>query len=482
MKANPPEMSTHTDTGDPADGSLRRAGAVLLVACSVTFVSFLDVTLVNLAFGSIVDSFPVPQATVTWVVSAYAIGFAACLATAGRLADSLGHKPILLSGVVLFGLSSLACAAAPSIETLIVARAVQGIAGAALLPAALGAMLAAVPPHRAAAAIGAWSATGALAAALGPAVGALLVDHWGWRSVFFVNVPACGLLLILGLAVLPSSRARSGGMPDLLGAVLVAGGIGAVVAVLTEARRWGYVSPLTLALLALGLAMLSLVVPRSYRHPRPALEVGLWANRTYALTNLASAALGYGMFAFLLAMPLYLTGIWGLSLLETAACVGATGAAAMVTAAIAGARMTARNARWFAGIGFSGMTAAFAVIGSSAFTSAVSWPQWGLLVSFLGGGTGLAITALSVLTAASVPVHSYSAGIGLNLTARQIGGALGIAVCAATIRTGVEFIDSFHQLFLLLAAVAGCAALGCGALRPAEHPSREEPTHVRDLR
>ncbi|WP_433717223.1 MFS transporter (plasmid) [Nocardia sp. CA-084685] len=452
-----------------------RSGA-LVIACTATFISFLDLALVNLAFTSIAHDFPGSASTLTWVVNAYGIAFAATLAAAGRVADSVGHKQILLVGVAVFGLASLLCAIAPSMSWLITARAIQGVAGAALLPAALGAMLAVVTPQRTAAAVGAWAATGALAGAIGPAVGAVLVDWWGWRSAFAVNVPLCALLLVLGLLVLPPSVPRHDGIPDVFGVVALAGGIGATVAAITQAHRWGASSPLTLTLLVAGIISVAAVLVRSNRHPRPALHVRLWRHTGFALTNVVSAGLGHGMFAYLLAVPAFLTEVWQLTLMQAAACIGAAGTAAMIAAAAAGRHITAHNARWYATAGMLWQATGFALI-ATCFDAVASLGLWAVVALLLGSGVGVAITALSVLTATTVPTRDSAAGMAMNLTARQVGGVIGIAVSAAMISAS-DYLSAFHRLFAVLAAVAVISAAGSLALpalgASAARPARED--------
>ncbi|WP_194829295.1 MFS transporter [Nocardia sp. XZ_19_231] len=454
------------------EGVVRRsvpAGAVLAVACAATFVSFLDLALVNLAFPQIAADFPVGISTLTWVVSAYTVAFAAFLAAFGRLADTLGHQKVLLVGVLVVALSSLGCAIAPTIEWLIAARAVQGIAGAALLPASLGAVLATMPSSKVPAAIGAWSAAGALAAAIGPAAGAVIVEFWGWRATFVAVAAACVLLGAAVVLWIPAHtnepiEGRKSRLPDMLGVALLAAGVGMIVAAVSEAGRWGWSHPVTVMLFVVGLSALCTVVIRGSLHPRPALEVSLWHWRPFAWANVISAVLGHGLFAYLLAAPLFLITIWHLSLMQAAGCVGAAGGLAMIAAGVAGRFITVHNATWFTGVGLMLKAAGFAVV-AGCFGEQRSFALWALVAVLLGVGMGLAITALSVITAAAGGVDSAASAIGLNLTARSIGGAIGVAVLAAVLTDDHYVLASFHRLFAVLAAVAACGAIAAVRLR-----------------
>lgn len=451
---------TSTPTGTPATVNTTSLAAVLIVGCGATFLSFLDAAIVTMVFPSIAAAFPsVSTSSLTWVVSGYAVTFAALLAASGRLADTIGHRAVLLTGIAGFTVTSLVCALAPNIEWLIAGRVVQGATAAMLLPSALGVLLTVAGPARAHAIIGAWSATGALAGAIGPAVGAVLVDQWSWRALFVLNLPIGVVLLILGALVLPAGTGRGTGIPDPLGVLALSAGIAALVAAITEGHDWGYSAPITLVLAVLGVAALVWAIIRSARHRTPALEVQLWSrSRCFALSNLVAASVGFSLFAYLLAIPLFFLGSWQVSLLQAAGYVGAGGIAAMVAAALVSRATTPATARWLCAAGLLGNTVGFAVIAGGGLGERPSWAVWSAMAVALGGGVGIAITALSVITAATVPAESSAAGMGLNLTARQTGGAFGVATLSAILTTGSGFLHSVHVLFAVLAVVAAAAA------------------------
>src|SRR3954470_10096274 len=199
---------------------------VLAVAAGATFLALLDTTVANLAVADVQTDFAGTSVNgATWIITIYAVVFAALLAPAGRVADVVGRRALLLAGVGGFTALSLLCALAPSLPALLVARALQAAAAAAMIPASLAVVLSDTPPERRAAAIGAWSAAGALAAAAGPAIGGVLVDQVGWRALFLINVPV-GLLILAGARQLPKGRG-GGRLPDAIGTVLLGAGIGA---------------------------------------------------------------------------------------------------------------------------------------------------------------------------------------------------------------------------------------------------------------
>ena len=184
-----------------------------------TFLAYLDVTIVNIAFPDIAGDFEGSGlGALSWVVNAYALAFAALLVVLGRAADRIGRRRVYLGGVAVFALASAACAAASSPGVLIAARSVQGAAAAAMIPAALALLLAAFPPQKWAAAIAAWGAVSAVAAGVGPPLGGLLVEAGSWRWIFVINVPVGLLTVWLGMRRLRESRAVETAPPDLPGA------------------------------------------------------------------------------------------------------------------------------------------------------------------------------------------------------------------------------------------------------------------------
>ena len=207
----------------------------------------LDLFIVNVALPSIGRDFHgTDLASLSWVLNAYAIVFAALLVPAGRAADLIGRRAAFLTGMIVFALASAACAAAPDVWVLVAARIVQAAGGALLMPASLSLLLAAAPPERRTGAIRAWTSVGGAAAALGPVVGGALVEA-SWHWVFLVNVPIIAIALIAGLRVLPLDRTtahaaevRAEARPDILGAVVFTVAIGALALALVKADDWGW--------------------------------------------------------------------------------------------------------------------------------------------------------------------------------------------------------------------------------------------------
>ncbi|MEV6067248.1 MFS transporter [Nocardia sp. NPDC052001] len=458
-------------TTAPADRSSRRA---LLVACGAAFIAFLDLSVVNIAFPAIGRDYPgTAPATLTWVVSGYAVAFAALLTPAGRLADSLGRGRVFLGALAGFALTSLLCALAPGAEWLITGRFLQGATAAFLIPAGLGLVLSATPPARIGMAMAAWTAAGGFAATVGPAVGGALVDWFGWRSVFVINVPIALALIAFGLTLTTNEERHRDGLPDLLGTAATGLGIGAVVAAVTQGQQWGWADARTLAAGIGGLVLLGVALWRSRRHPRPAIAVTLWRSHRYALVNAVAFVFGAAMFAWLLAGPLWLDSIWHYSVLKSAGVMTVGAIASMVTAVIAG-RAPESIQRWLGVLGAVLFAASAFYMCTDIFDATPAlWKGWIPAGILGGGGVGMVITVLGTAAARSLPPQRFAAGVGMNLTARQSGGALGVAVLAAIFAARPDDpIAAFHTLF----AVCGVIALIAAAL--AALPARTEEVNL----
>ncbi|MFD6400323.1 MFS transporter [Nocardia sp. NPDC060249] len=447
-------------TATPDTSAARRT---LAVASGAAFIAFLDLSVVNIAFPTIALSYPgTPTGALTWIVSGYAIAFAALLTPAGSIADALGRRRLFALALAGFALTSLLCGLAPGANWLIAGRVLQGIAAAFMVPAALGLVLAATPRAKIGAAIGAWSAAGGFAAVVGPALGGALVEAFGWRAVFLINVPIALALIVPGLRLPGGDQgSREATLPDPLGTLAVAIGLGAIVAAVTEGQSWGWTAPGTLAALFGGLALTVFALIRSRRHANPAVAVSLWRDRQFAMANAGSFLFGASIFAWLLAGPLFLDAIWGYSVLESAAALTVGAVASMVTAVVAGRMTTPAGQRWVGVLGALMSTAALVWMSTDAFgPEPALWTAWIPAGVLGGGGIGIVVTVFGTAAASSVPPQQFAAGIGMNVTARQVGGALGIAVLAAIFSaTTDDPLHGFHLLFAVCAAINLAVAL-----------------------
>ena len=302
---------------------MKQRWKVLLVTSVAVFMGFLDVTIVNIAFPDIEASFPgTSLAGLSWILNAYNIVFAALLVPAGRLSDCLGRRRMFFVGVSTFLAASAVCGLAPSVEVLVGARAVQAAGAAILVPTSLALLLPEFPLEQRATATALWGAAGGIAAATGPALGGVLVAATSWRSVFFVNL-AIGLpALIPARRLLRESREPNPGpLTDILGIVLLAAGVGLLSLGIVKGQDWGWGSARVVGSLAASALALAAFVARSARHPAPVIELGLLRVRSFAVANVGVFLFALGFYAVLLANILFLTSVWGWSVLRAGIAV-----------------------------------------------------------------------------------------------------------------------------------------------------------------
>ena len=296
---------------------MQRSTKVLLVTAVAVFMGFLDVTIVNVAFPDIESDFPeASRADLSWVLNAYNIVFAALLVPAGRLADLVGRRRMFLIGVGAFVAASVLCGLAGSPELLVAARVLQAAAGAILVPTSLALLLPEFPAAKRATAVAIWSATGAVAAALGPSLGGVLVEEAGWRWVFFLNVPIGLAALLPARRLLRETRDPGAVLPDVLGSLLLVAGVGLLALGIVKGADWGWGSPRVVGSLAAAAVLLPTVLLRSARHPAPVIELGLFRARSFAVANAGMFGFSTAFYALLLCNVLFLTEVWGYSILE----------------------------------------------------------------------------------------------------------------------------------------------------------------------
>ena len=434
----------------------------------------LDLFIVNVALPSIGRSFHgTDLASLSWVLNAYAIVFAALLVPAGRAADLIGRRAAFLTGMIIFGLASAACAAAPDVWVLVGARIVQAAGGALLIPASLSLLLAAAPPERRTGAIRAWTSVGGAAAALGPVLGgALVAASWHW--VFLVNVPVIAIALIFGVRVLAPDRAAATPpaasrwlgadeiRPDVLGAAVFTVAIGALALALVKADDWGWASPQVLGGFALAAALIALFVYRSARHPAPVIELHLLRRPVFATATAANVVFGIAFGAMLLLVTLWCQDVWGWSALRTGLGV-APGPLLVPFWAIAAGPIARRIGPGpVAALGCA-IYACGCVFWRLNLSLAPDYPAH-MLPGMLLTGTGVGLTLPTLVSAAvsAVPPNRFATGSGIVTMARQVGIVLGVAILVTVLGSHVSgpgALPAFQRATVVLAAAAATAGL-----------------------
>jgi EmrB/QacA subfamily drug resistance transporter len=434
------------------------------------FMIMLDNTVVNVALPSIQRDLGVGLSELQWIVTGYALSFAALMLTGGKLADLLGRRLVFVVGLVVFTAASLACGLAESGDVLIGARIVQGVGAALMNPATLSIIAATFPPRQRGMAIGIWAGVSAMALAIGPLVGGLLTEHISWNWVFYVNVPVGVLAVIASFLFIEESRDTSHEQRlDLPGLLTSGVGLFALTYGLIEANTYGWTSGRILASFAIAAAGLVGFLLLEMHQRIPMLDLSLFRNGTFAGANIVILLVALAMFGVFFFVSLYMQNILGYSAVEAGAAFLPMTILIILIAPIAGKATDRIGSRWL-------MTAGMMLIGVHLLyfsTLDADSRFWNLLPGLLVGGLGMALTMTPSAAAAMRAVAVDKAGVGsavLN-SFRQVGGSLGIAVMGAIVaaeaggRSGpAAFMDGFSTALVVAAAVAFVGAVAAAVL------------------
>jgi EmrB/QacA subfamily drug resistance transporter len=470
----------------PMNHVVRRPGAALALLVTAQFMVILDVAIVNVALPTIGPALGFSQSALQWVVSAYAIVFGGTLLLGGRLADLLGRRRVFVGGLLLFALSSLLCGIAWSAGALIAFRAIQGLAGAVLAPAALSLLMTSFPEgterNRALGIYGAASGSGA---AVGVLLGGVITSYLGWSWIFFVNVPVGVGAALLAPAILRESRAELGHRHfDLAGAATVTSGLMLLVYGLTRATDAGWTATGTLAAFAASLALIAAFIGIELRSQWPLLPLRIFRLRALSTANGIMAALGAVTFGEFFLLTLYLQGVLHYSAVQSGLAFSAFAGSVVVASNVA-QRVVAR-------IGVRGTLTLGLVLSAASVAYLTRLPiradYFGdLFPAFLVGGTGLGLSFVPVTISSLQGIGRSDAGVasGLINTSRQIGGAVGLAAVTAIAATSSGHVTSsvaldhgYQTALYTLTGVSVLAAIAAVTLLRPRRPAEEGASAV----
>jgi EmrB/QacA subfamily drug resistance transporter len=460
-------VSATTVVDDATAQAPRHARRTLTVAGMAVLITFLDTTVLYVAFPDIARTFSdASPSSLSWVLNGYTIAFAALLVPAGKLADRLGHRRVFVLGTALFTLGSAACAAAPAVAVLNGFRVIQAIGAAAVIPASLALVMRAFPRDRLPVAVAIWGAMGAAAGAVGPTLGAVIVDSVGWRWVFLINVPIGIAVVVVGSRVLRESTDPDAKIPALVGAGLIALVAALASYAVVQTPEWGWVDPRTLGTLALAAALLIGFVAHQQRTDAPVLDLELLSIPNYRWANVATFAFGVAFTAMFLGSLLYLTEVWGFSTLRSG--LGVTPGPLLVAVLaprfgkLAG-RIGQRPLLVTGGLVFAaaGLWRVVVLTAGAAY-----WRDFFPSMVLTGIAVALVLPQLASTVAQALPPNRGGVGGGANQAIRQFGGTLGVAFTLALVTrgaVGAEVLDHFDQVWLVLVVggiLTSAAALG----------------------
>ena len=451
------------NVGDSSHSPLEipfRSWLTLATVSVAVFMVSIELTIISLALPKIRLAFDdTSEAALSWVINAYSIGVAALLLLSGWLADRHGRKRVFLTGLAVFAAGSVLAGTAVSAEMLIAARALQSVGGAMQYPAGMALLLTAFPRERHQMAVGAWGAMGGLAAALGPSLGGVLVDLFGWRAVFLVNVPVALAAIIFGPRFLTESYGDiTDQRIDAVSVPLASLGVGAIILGIVQGQTWGWASPALLGAFAAGVVMIAAFAIQSLRHPAPLFEPRLLRLRSYTIGNIGTALFCLAFFSMIVPLPTYLQRAWGWSVLETGFAIAPGSFLAFLIAPWAG-RLADR-------IG----NAPILTFGSAVGAAGLLWfrifigtdVDFGhLLVGNLlvGVAAGLGFAQLTGAAVRDIPPGKYAQAVAGRTTIFQLSVALAVAVGFAIIgrpASDMALLDQYQIVWTIGALSFAC--------------------------
>ena len=432
--------------------------ATFAVCGIASYISTLDMSIVNVAFFEIHRSFPQDSAaTISWVVTAYSILFGSLLIVSGRMADQIGRKRFFLTGAGFFLLGSLLCAVSGTMAMLIAGRAVQGVGGAMMMPASTGLLLGAFPAETRGQVLAWTGSIGALGVASGPTLGAFFVSSFGWRSAFWINVPVCLVTIVLALRVANESDTQKGTRPDIMAAMFLTLAVASLVWGISRSEELGWGDPSVLQLFAAAVVLGLLVVWRSVSHHDPLLPAQLFREKTFTLGNLSTMMYAAAFSGNILNNVLFQRTVWQFSATKAGWFSVLSPITVAVTSMIVGRRM--------AGIGYRRLLVTGPLVMSSTVMGSIlflgveptPWFPFLPLMFVLGLGLGATFPPQSAVTILRLPPHRFALGSAINNTFRQVGSAIGVAL-VVTVQSRTEGIEGFRNgwkvaiVFALLSA------------------------------
>jgi EmrB/QacA subfamily drug resistance transporter len=441
----------------------RHSTWTLAIVSIALFMVTLDNLVVTNALVSIREDLGASLEQLEWTVNAYTLSYAVFLLTAAALGDRLGRRSVFAAGVALFTLASVAAALAPSTETLIAARAVQGLGGAVITPLSLTLLSDAFAETKRGLALGIWSGVSGLGVALGPVVGGAVVQGFSWQWIFWLNVPVGIALIPIALARLTNSRGPNKSL-DVPGVVLASAGLLGLVFGIVRAQALGWTSATVVGSIASGVLLLGAFVVWELRTPAPMLPMRFFRNRAFAATNAVSLAMFFGAFGSIFLLAQFFQVAQGYSPLEAGIRTLPWTAMPIFVAPLAGVLSDRIGSRPLMATGLALQAIG---LGWLALTTTPDVEYALLLPGFVMAGTGMALVFAPAANAVLSSVRPSEAGqaSGATNTIREIGGVLGVAVLASVFTHAGGYGSPQDYVDGLLPAVwVGSAVLAVGAL------------------
>lgn len=446
------------------DLNARQARLTLAIAGLAAMATYLDTTILFVAFPGITASFQDSSTSIlSWVLNAYTITFAALLVPAGKLADRLGQRLAFLVGSATFSVASLACGLAPSVGFLIFARVVQGAGAAILVPASLALVMAAYPRDKLPQVIAIWGAIGALSAALGPSLGALIINSFGWRWAFFINLPVGVVTIATGVRYLRESKDSTVRIPSPMGVILLIMAAGTLLYGLVESDNVGWVSVRTITVLVVGIVLLAAFVAHQRHTDSPTLDPELFTLQNFRWGNLAMLSFNVSFTAMFFGLILFLVNVWDWSILKAGLAVAPGPALAAILAARFG-KLAGQIGQRPLVIAGGIMAAASGIYRVLFLDENVNYlVDFAVPLALSAFAIGLVFPQVTSVALQAVPASRVGVGGATTQAVRQFGGSLGVALTITLLGAATETLDlvaGFNRIWWLV-VVGGIVTTLC---------------------
>ncbi len=424
----------------------------LLALCLGYFMTILDVTIVNVALVNIKEQLSANVTGLQWIVDGYALVFASLLLTSGALGDRRGSRTIFLIGFALFTLASTLCSLAPTLLVLQIARAFQGLGAALLVPNSL-ALLNTIytDARKRAQAIGIWAAVASIGALSGPLLGGLLVNAFGWRSIFLINLPIGILGFLLTARSIAPSTPQGGRSLDLPGQVASVLALGMVTFALIEGNSLGITSPLILAAYTGSVLFFLFLLLREKTTSHPMLPLALFQERTFSATNVVAVCQTFTFMGFLFVMSLFLQQVKHYSPSLTGVALLPSFGFALLAASLSGGFLPRIGAKRVMIIGL--LLSALSCFGFVIVDTQTSYVLLACLLAVLGFGLASVLPAMTEAAISHAPRAQSGIAAGMLNVSRQVGGVLGVAILGTLVGNQQTFLSSMHIAFVIAGGV-----------------------------
>ena len=400
------------------------------------FMTLLDLTIVNIAIPSIVDSIHATLDQVLWVLNAYSLLYAVLLITSGRLGDIFGPRNVFAAGIAIFTAASAVSGFAQDPTQLILARATQGLGAAILAPQGLPMMMSLFPVDRRGGVFAVYGILAGLAVVAGPTVGGFLVEHYGWRSIFYVNIPFGVLTFALAFLLIPDLRPGRKHRLDLLGVLLATAGLFGVIFALIEGQRydWGQIwGGITIPEIGIaGAALLAIFLLYQWRRQQaePLLPFAVFKDRNFTLMTLVMVAMGFAILGFFLPLTIYMQSVLGLTALQAGLTIAAQPLAMMVSSGVASSLVQKVSGKWLL---IPGLVLFGAGVGYIDFVAQADSSRWAFLPGLIISGLGMGCVWTPVFSLATRNLDPKLAGVasGVINTMQELGTVVASAAVGA---------------------------------------------------